>query len=187
MSSSGGMDSEWRAFIRTRWRVFALFGLGVTLAFAWAVYVFVWFVSNAQSSNLVPGILGLWTMGNLVTFTVYAILWGLLLVGVPVAIAGVAGWRWWRKQPEAERMDYRFGGRKRATSGGGGSLFFFIAFCIKVYADGKWNLPIAAFTLDYVVGSIVTIVVLVAVIFGIGAAIGMTWWIRRETKTLQSS
>ena len=182
MSGSGWMDSEWRSFLRKHWQAVGLFVLGAALAFAWAVYVFVWFADNAQSSNLVPGTLGLWTMGNLVSFIVYAILWGLLLVGVPVAIAGFLGWQWWKKQPEAEKMDYHFGGRKRATGGGGGSLFFFIAFCIKVYADGKWNIPISTFTLDYVVGSIVTILVLVAIVVGIGAAIGLAWWTRHEMK-----
>jgi hypothetical protein len=156
--------------------------VGVALAFAWAVYVFLWFVSGVQSSNLVPGTLGLWTIGTLVTFIVYAILWELLLVGIPVAIGGVLGWQWWRRLPETERMDYHVGGRKRATGGGGG-LLLFIVFCVKVYIDGKWNVPIASFTLDYVVGSLLIILVLGVIIVGIPAAIGLTWWIRRETKT----
>ena len=183
MSGSGMPGSEWRSFMRKHWRAAAAFVVGGAFAIAWAVYVFLWFVSNAQSSNLVPGTLGLWTIGNLVTFIVYAILWELLLVGIPVAVGGVLGWRWWRNLPEAERMDYHMRGRKRATGGGGGGLFVFIVFCIKVYIDGKWNVPIANFTLDYVVGSLLIILVLGVVVIGIPAAIGLTWWIRRETKT----
>lgn len=156
------------------------------MAIAWAVYIFLWFVSNSQSSSLVPGILGLWTIGNLVTFIVYAILWEVLLVGIPVGVVGgVLGWRWWKKMTEKERMNYHFGGRKRATSGGGGGLFVFIVFCIKVYIDGKWNTPIATFTLDYVVGSLLLILVLGAIIIGIPAVIGLTWWIRRETRNVR--
>jgi hypothetical protein len=184
MSGSAAMGSEWRRFMRKHWRAGALFVIGVALAFAWAVYVFLWFVSNAQSSSLVPSTLGLWTIGNLVTFIVYAILWEILLVGIPVAIGGVLGWQlWWKKLPEAEKMDYHMGGRKRATGGGGGGLFLFILFCVKVYIDGKWNVPIANFTLDYVVGSFLIILVLGVIIVGIPATIGLTWWIRRETKT----
>ena len=186
MSSSGKIDSEWRSFVRKHWRTAALFVIGVALAFAWAVYVFLWFVTNAQSSSLVPITLGLWTIGNLVTFIVYAILWELLFVGIPVAVGGVLGWRWWKKLPEAERMDYHMRGRKRATGGGGGGLFVFVVFCIKVYIDGKWNVPIANFTLDYVVGSLLIILVLGVVVVGIPAAIGLTWWIRRETRTSTS-
>jgi len=131
---------------------------------------------------MVPSILGLWTMANLVTFIVYAVLWELLLIGVPIAIAGVIGWRWWKRIPREEWRGYRFSGRKRTSGGGGASLLFFVAFCIKVFVDGKWNVPIATFTLDYVVGSIITILVLGLIIVGIPATIGLTWWISREPK-----
>ena len=62
-------------------------------------------------------------------------------------------------------------------------MFFFIAFCLKVYADGNWNVPIATFTLNYVVGSAVFILALTAVIIGVPATIAGVWWIRREMKT----
>jgi hypothetical protein len=111
----------------------------------------------------------------------YAVFWELLLVGIPIVIAVVVGWRWWKRLPETERR-FHFGGRKRSTGGGGGSLLLFIAFCIRVFVDGRWNVPIATFTLDYVVGSLITILVWGIIILGIPAAIGLTWWISREMK-----
>jgi len=119
-----------------------------------------------------------------VTFILNAIFWELLLVGVPVVVGAVIGWQWWRRLPYEERGGYRlFGRRSRRTGGSGGvSLFFFTLFAIKVYIDGNWNVPIATWTLDYLVGSVVTILIWVAVIFGIPAAIAATWWIRREVK-----
>jgi len=175
-------DTDWRSFMRRHWRAAALLALAVSLAFIGAVYVFLWFAGNAQSSGMVPGTLGLWTMANLVSFILYAVFWELLLIGVPIAIAAVVAWQWWKRLPEEERRGYPFGGRKRSAGGGGVSLLFFIAFCIKVFVDGKWNVPIATFTLDYVVGSMITILVWGLVIFGIPIAIGLTWWIRREMK-----
>jgi hypothetical protein len=175
-------SSDWKGAFRKHWRAHVLIAIGAVLAFADAIYVFLWYVSNAQSSGMVPSTLGLWTMANLVTFIVYGILWGLLLVGVPVAVAGVLGWRWWKRLPAEERIRFKMSGRKRSTGGGGGSLLFFILFCIKVWVDGKWNTPIAGYTLDYVVGSVVTILVLVVIIVGIPAAIALTWWITRGTK-----
>lgn len=56
------------------------------------------------------------------------------------------------------RWGHRFG-RKGSAGCGGVSLLFFIAFCIKAFIDGKWNVPIATFTLDYAVGSVITILV----------------------------
>jgi hypothetical protein len=175
-------DSDWRGFMRRHWGAAAILMLAVTLAFIGAVYVFLWFVGNAQSSGMVPGTLGLWTMANLVTFILYAVFWELLLIGVPIAIAAVVGWQWWKRLPEEEwRGDY-FGARKRSAGGGGVSLLFFIAFCIKVFIDGKWNVPIATFTVDYVVGSMITILVWGLIIFGIPIAIGLIWWISRGMK-----
>jgi hypothetical protein len=175
-------DTDWRSFMRRHWGAVAVLALAVSLAFVGAVFVFLWFVGNAQSSGMVPGTLGLWTMANLVSFILYAVFWELLLIGVPVAIAAVVAWQWWKRLPEEERRGYDFGGRKRSAGGGGVSLLFFIAFCIKIFVDGNWNVPVATFTLDYVVGSMIAILVWCLVIFGIPIAIGLTWWTRREMK-----
>ena len=173
----------WKRFMRRHWGIVVLFAAACILAVAGAVYVFWWFVGVAQSTNLVPSSLGLWTMGNLLAFILNAIFWELLLIGIPVVIGAVVAWLWWRRLPAEERIGYHFGKRGRSTGGSGGvSLLFFIAFLIKVYVDGKWDVPIGTFTLGYVVGSMITILVYVAVIFGIPAAIAATWWIRRKMK-----
>ena len=175
----------WKKFLRKHWNMVALFVVAVILASVGAIYVFLWFVGDAQSTGLVPATLGLWTMGHLVTFILYAIFWELLLIGVPVILAAVAGWLWWRRLPSDENMEYHFfGKRSRATSGGGGavSLLFFVAFCIKVFIDGNWNVAFATWAFDYVVYSMVWILIWILVIFGIPIAIGVIWWIRHEMR-----
>ena len=175
--------SDWRDFARRHWGAVAIFAVAGVMAIAWAVYIFWWFTGSAVSSGLVPSLLGLWTMGNLVNFIIYSVLWELLLVGVPVTVAAIAGWMWWRRLPHEERAGYHWGGRSRsAGSGGGVSFLLFIAFAIKVYVDGNWNVPIASYSLNYVVTSMITILEWVAVIFGIPLAIGLTWWIHHEMK-----
>jgi hypothetical protein len=177
-----GMGSGW-AFVKRHKGALVIFVAAAVMAAAWAVYVFWWFTGNAQSTGLVPSTLGLWTMGNLVNFIIYSILWMLLLVGVPVAVAAIAGWLWWRRLPYDERMGYHWRKRSRSAGGSGGAGFaFFIAFAIKVYVDGNWNVPISTYTLNYVVGSFITILVWVAVLLGIPIAIGVTWWASRAIK-----
>ncbi len=177
----------WRKFLRKHWNMVALFVIGAVLASVGAILVFLWFVGDAQATGLVPATLGLWTMGNLVIFIIYTIFWELLLIGIPVALAAAAGWLWWRRLSSEEKKEYHFfGKRSRATSGGGGvSALFFIAFCIKVFIDGNWNVAIATWTFDYVVYSMLSILVWGLVIFGIPAAIGIIWWISHELKKKQ--
>lgn len=183
VTSNMADGSEWKGFIRKHRNMVAIFAAAGLLVAIGAVYVFVWFVSDAQSSGLVPSLLGSWSIGNLVAFIVNLIFWELLIIGIPVVVAVVFVWRWWMRLPGEERGGRYFHGRARTSRGSGGfSLLFFIAFCIKVYADGNWNAPIASFTLNYIVSSMLLILALVAIIFGVPAAVFGVWWVRREMK-----
>src|SRR5437660_11477327 len=159
MTGTAGLDmgSDWKRFMRKHWRTVATFAVAAILAVGSAVYVFLWFVGNAQSTGLVPRTLGLWTMANLVNFILNAIFWELLLVGIPVVVAVVVAWLVWERLSGEEMRRYRlFRKRSRTTRGGGGvSLFFFIAFRIKVSLDGNRNVPTPTLTLAHLAGSMV--------------------------------
>src|SRR3972149_3614595 len=186
MEATGSENGSegWKKFLQKHLKMVALFVVAVILASVGAIYVFLWFVGDAQSTGMVPSTLGLWTMGNLVTFILHAIFWELLLIGVPVSLAAVAGWLWWRRLPSEEEKEYHFfGKRSRTTSRGGGiSLLIFVAFCINVFTDGNWNVAFATWTFDYVVYSMLWILIWILVIFGIPIDIGVIWWIRHEMK-----
>jgi len=178
----------WKAFLRKHWKIAALFVVGAVLAVVGAVLVFLWRVADAQLTGMVPTTLGLWTMEHMVTFTLHLIFWELLLIGVPAVIGAVAGWQWWKTLPDEEKQAYHFFGSSRTTGGGSGvSLLFFIAFCIKLYIDGNWDVPVASWTFEYVVNSMITILIWSAIIFGIPAAIGAIWWINHEMKKKTST
>lgn len=174
----------WRRFLSKHWRVLVLIAVGAILLLTDAILVFVWVVGDAQSSGLVPTTLGAWTMGYLLTFLLRLILWEVLLVGVPIILAVVAGWRWWSKLPDEKSREYHFfGKRSRATSGGGSiSFFVFIAFCVKVYTDGNWNVPIATWTFNYLVNSWLTALIWILIIIGIPAGLALIWWLNHEMK-----
>ena len=169
----------WKAFLKKHWKIAAVFVVGAILAFVGAILVFLWNVDHAQTINMVPMTLGLWTMGHIVTFMLHLIFWELVLIGIPVGIAAVGGWQWWKRLPDEEKKEYHlFGSSSRTTGGSSGiSALFFIAFCIKVYIDGNWDVAIASWNLDYVVESMISILIWVAIIFGIPAALGVIWWI----------
>ena len=172
-------NKGWKAFLRKHWKITALFVVGAVLALVASVLVFLWFVGDAQSTGMVPMTLRFWTMSNLVTFILHLVFWELVLIGIPVGIAAMGGWQWWKRLPDEEKKEYHFfSSRSRTTGGSGGiSILFFIAFCIKVFIDGNWNVAISSWSLDYVVESMISILIWVAIIFGIPAAIGVILWI----------
>jgi hypothetical protein len=186
MTGEAGVQnsSEWKKFLRKHWNMVALFVAAVILAFIGANYVYLWFVGEAKSTGLVPTTLRLWTMGHLVTFILHLIFWELLFIGIPAILGAVAGWLWWRKLPSEEKKEYHFFGKRSRTSGGGGgiSVLLLIAFAIKVFIDGNWNVAIATWTLDYVVYSMLSVCMWILVIFGIPIGLGIIWWLRREMK-----
>jgi len=177
-------SETWKEFLRKHWNMLVCWIIAAIVAAIGAIIVYLWFVGDAQSTGLVPMTLGLWTMGHLVTFLLHLIFWEVLFIGIPVIVAAVAGWLWWKQIPDEERKEYQFfDKRARRESGGGGiSFLFFVAFCIKVYIDGNWNVAIASWTLDYVVDSIITIFVWGAIIFGIPAIIIGLAWLSYEIK-----
>ena len=175
-------SADWKEFIRKHWTVITVFVVAGILAVAGAVYVFWWFTGNAQTIGLVPSALVLWTMNNIVMFILYLIFWELVLIGIPVAVGAVIGWQWWKRLPAEEKKEHMFRRRSRSRNAGGAiSPLLFIAFAIKVYVDGKWDSAISTWTLDYVVGSMITILIWIAAIFTIPAIIGVIWWIRHGT------
>jgi len=74
-----------------------------------------------------------------------------------------------------------FGRRSRSRGASvAASPLLFIAFAIKVYVDGNWNSAISTWTLDYVVGSMITILIWIAAVFALPAIIGVVWWTRHK-------
>lgn len=174
--------SDWRRFIKKHSGIFALFMIAIILAVIGAFYIFWWFTQDAQTTGLVRSSLGLWSMATLVFFILHLIFWEIILIGIPAIIGAVIGWQWWKRLPSEEK--YRLSGNRSRSRDASGAIspLLFIAFAIKVYVDGNWNTAISSYTLNYVVGSMITILAWIAVIFGIPLAIGLVWWIWYETK-----
>lgn len=183
-------EKIWKKFLRNHWRMCVLFAVVAALAIIGAIYVFLWFIGDAQLTGLIPTILGSWSIGYLVTFMLNLLFWEVIYIGIPVIIAIVLIYAlWWKRIPEVERKEYRrahlFGKRSRTSNGGEGiSFLIFIVFIIKVWLDGNWGVAFAKWEFDYLVYSWLWALIWVLVIFGIPILIGGTWWLRHEMKKI---
>lgn len=183
-------DNEkiWKKFLKNHWKMLAIIIVGAVLAFIGAIYVFIWFIGEAQVMGLAPMFLGLWSMGNIIAFLLHLIFWEAVYIGIPVSIAAVATYFiWWKKIPEKERKEYRrahfFGKRSKRTDGGGAiSFLIFIAFCILIYLDGNWNVAIGIWKFEYLTHTCLWAFIWVLIIFGIPMLIGGTWWLHHKMK-----
>ncbi len=182
------MDKIWKIFLKRHWKMFALFIIACIVAIAGTIYIFTWFVGDAQATGLVPATLNLWSLHYVITFLLNLIVWEILYIGIPVIIAAAAIYfLWWKKLPLEERMEYRrehlFGKRSHRTDGGGAFSFIInLGFILKVYLDGNWDTPFADWTFDYLVFSYLTVLLWIALIVGIPLAIGLTIWLGYEIK-----
>jgi len=176
-------DKVWKKFLSKHFKMFVLFIVGAILAAMCAIYVFLWFVEEAQVTDLVPETLDLWSMSYLVTFLLNLLFWEFVFIVIPVIIAVAAIYfLWWKKLPDAERQEYKDGhlfGKSSTRSDGGSAITFLIniAFIIKVYYDGNWEKPFADWTFDYLVYSYLWALIWILIIIGIPILIGGTWWI----------
>ena len=73
-------DKIWKKFLGKHFKMFVLFVVSAILAFMGVIFVFLWFVEDAQLTGLVPEALSLWTMGYFVTFLLHLIFWMILLI-----------------------------------------------------------------------------------------------------------
>lgn len=166
-------SSSWNKFLKLHWNMLLVWIIVAIVAVVGAVQVFLWYVSEAQATGFVPAMLDQWSMNNIVMFIIHLAFWELVIIGIPVAVAGIGAWYWWKKIPEPERKQYTFFDKSTNTEKGGSGVSFllFVGFCLKVYIDGNWHDAIASWTLNYVVDTMVTIVMWSAIIFGIPALI----------------
>ena len=94
-----------------------------------ALLVFLWVVENGQATGLIPKLLGEWTVGHFITFILHMILWELLFIGIPLAVAAFLIYlQWWRKLPEEEKWTSR--GISAGKSSGGISFLVTIVWLI---------------------------------------------------------
>lgn len=185
----GKLDERWKKFLENHWKMALILVVGIIGAILGAIFVFLWRVSDAQATGMVPSSIGLWTVGYAVTFILNVILWEALIIGIPVVVAVIlVVVLWWNKLPEEEKEGYKReppkGWRRRRTSmgGGGGGVLILIAWLLVVWIDNMWNTAFQDWTFNYWVYSGLIAVLWIAIIFGIPIVVLGSLWLLRELK-----
>ncbi|MFW9804755.1 MAG: hypothetical protein ACFFFC_19015, partial [Candidatus Thorarchaeota archaeon] len=85
------LDEEQKRFLKRHWKMTIVFAVIIAAAVAAAILVFLWFIDTAQTSGLVPSMLGEFTIGYLITLILHMIFWELALVAswVIVVVAAI--------------------------------------------------------------------------------------------------
>lgn len=173
----------WKKFVRRHGKMTALIVGGVVAACVASLIVFLWVVGDAQETDLVPDVLGEWTVGFVFTFLLQLLLWELVLVAswvIPLAIIIYAVW--YRKLPAEERMEYE-GGPKRGRSAGedsGISFFIGLVWLAIVWLDGNWNRAFEDWGFTDWVYSWLAACLVVLVIVGIPAIGWLVWTLSKN-------
>lgn len=174
-------EEAWKLFLRRHWKATLLMVAGVAVAAVVAIFVFLGVVADAQATELVPTVLGEWTVGYFIAFILAVIMWELIFVGswvVPITL--IIYFLWYKRLPEKERKEYEGKRRKSAEEGSGISFLCWVIWLIIVWIDGKWNLAFQSWTFNYWVYSWLAACLWTLLIIGVPAIIYIMWALTKK-------
>ncbi|MFX0056150.1 MAG: hypothetical protein ACFFAX_10065 [Promethearchaeota archaeon] len=176
------LDEKQKRFLKRHWKMTIVFAVIFAAAVAVAILVFLWFIDTAQTSGLVPSMLGEFTIGYLITFILHMIFWELALVASWVIVAVAAIYFLWYKQLPEEEQDITRGERGRREEGDAFGFLVAVFWLIITWIEGRWDLAFEAWTLDVWVYSWISAFLWVLLIFGIPIAVYFFWWVGQEMR-----
>lgn len=170
-----------KRFLKRHWKMTLVFAAVFAAAVSGAILVFLWFVGFAQTTALVPTLIGQWSIGIFITFILHTIFWELVLVvSWVLVLVGIIIVKWYKQLPDEEREGWPKRGKREESDAFG--MFFGIVWLIVVWLDNRWNLAFEDWTLNNWIYSGLAAVGWVFVIFGIPMSLYFIWWINKERK-----
>lgn len=176
------LDEKQKRFLKRHWKMTIVFAVIIAAAVAVAILVFLWFIDTAQTSGLVPSMLGEFTIGYLITLILHMIFWELALVASWVIVVVAAIYFLWYKQLPEEEQDITRGERGRREEGDAFGFLVAVFWLIITWIEGRWDLAFEAWTLDVWVYSWISAFLWVLLIFGIPIAVYFFYWISQEMR-----
>ena len=167
-------EEYWKKKIKEHWKTFAIAIIACICLFIVALLVLIWYINTSPIGGMGTWTFDQWTLNNIVGFIIQIVLWELLFVGVPAGLFfGVGGYIWWNRLPDEEKAEYKAREktkkhRKRNAGGsGGGGFFMFIAYCIYIGIQGKYDTIFGDESYSYWVFSWFYTLMWLVIIFGI--------------------
>ena len=177
-NSNRSCGEFWPRKIIEHWKAFTVFIIGCAVALAGAILVLFWFIETSPIGAMGTATIGEWTLAWIWEFFIFLILWELLIVGIPVAVAFGVGWYlFWNRLSSEEKAEFKGRDKKKhrgSSAGGGFGFAMFIAFSIYMYIKGDFFTPFGDKPYLYWVYSWFLALAWLLVIFGIPAAIILT-------------
>ena len=175
-------DIPWK-LLRKYWKYLAVFVIGGVIAFIGGIFVFFWYVGISAVGGQGTWTIDQFTIGNIVRWVIFLILFELAIIGIPVAVilGGLAIW-WWIKLPQEDKDQFRNRKtRKRETGGGGFSFLTAIVFLILVFIHGNWNTPLGALPYSYLVFTWLWACIISIIPFAIAAVVYFSYKIMKTS------
>jgi hypothetical protein len=181
----------WRNLLVEYWQFAVIYGVITIGAIIAAILTLFWYVDTSPIGGQGTWTFDQFSMGSGIEWIIFLILWTIVIVGLPVLIIGgiVTGALWYQIFNEDKReavksqikrdeeREKRFG---RSSEGSGiFGFFMFIGVCIYVALDGNWTTEFGNLSFGYFINAWIAVFLWAAVIFGIGAAIFILWFVNK--------
>jgi len=190
-SDKTGNDGFWKNLASRYWYIVLIFGVIMAGAIIGFILTLDWYVKTSAIGGY-----GTWTfddfsLGEVVVWCVFLMLWMLLFVGLPTTAVGgaIIAVVWFVVLPPDVKEAIKArpkGVRGGKRSGGGGAIGFllFIGLCIKVWLDGNWLTKFGSLPYNYFVQSLILVSIWGLIILGIPAAIiAIIWLVMQRRRT----
>ena len=185
-------ETYWKEFAKKNWKLIAVAFAACVILFIVALVVIIAYINASPIGGMGTWTLNDWTLNYIVGFMIQIILWELLFVGLPAGILfGVGGYLWWSRLSEEDKQEHKAREKKNkhrkrnAGGSGGGSFFMFIAYCIYIATQGKYDTPFGNESYSYWVFAGFYTFMWLLIIFGIPIAVillivYLTYWRKKS-------
>jgi hypothetical protein len=181
----------WRNLAVEYWYLVVIFGLIILAAIIGAIFTLIWYVDTSTIGEQGTWTFDQFSMASAIEWIILLILWTLVIVGLPVLIVGaiLIAIVWFgifsseqREEIKSqikrdEEREKRFG--RKSEGGGIFGFFMFVGVCIYIALDGHWNTEFGSLSFGYFINAYIAVFLWAVVIFGVGAIIGILWFVTK--------